>query len=708
MGRSAGNMRVLLAAIIAVIMGACASIGRIEGGPRDETPPVFVRSTPPPAGKNVKSDRIELFFNENIQVKDVSSKVVVSPAQEQMPTIIAGGHRLSIHLRDTMIPNTTYTIDFGDAISDLNEGNILDGFAMEFSTGDTIDTLRISGMVLEAHTLEPAQSMLVGVHSNLNDTALSTLKLERIARTNQLGQFTIRGLKPGLYRVYALNDVNRDYKWNRGEDVAFYDLEVSPTVNDIIVTDSLMSSGGNDSIVTRPGVEYLPNDIFMTWFNEDYAAQYLQNNARPDSNKIELILAAENDSLPTLTIVNGSLDGTILDKSNSIIETSLKQDSITYWITDPKIYTSDTLQIATRYLKTDSTDNLNWVTDTLKFNYRRPKSKVEKKKKAEEDTVPPPIKLLDFKFGERNTQELHRPMTFKAETPVLSINQDLIIMEQKIDTNWVVVETPILKTDSTLNRPCDFIAEYEWEPGGKYRLTIDSMAVTGIYGPYNKKVSREFTVKKLDDYSTLTFKLTNSPIINDSTSINPIEKDSIPNDSTAAISIAGDSISMNANVKGQDNVNYVVELLSQSDKPIAISPVIDNQAYFAFLNEGTYYARAFIDRNGNGKWDTGNVADRIQPEEVFYYPKKIEIKRNWDISQSWDLFELPVDAQKPLAIKKNKPKTTSNEKTDEDENGNEEDDWNTDFIPGSQYNDAHKNDKNNLNNYNRNNLSTRR
>ena len=102
------------------------------------------------------------------------------------------------------------------------------------------------------------------------------------------------------------------------------------------------------------------------------------------------------------------------------------------------------------------------------------------------------------------------------------------------------------------------------------------------------------------------------------------------------------------------------------------------------------------------------MADRIQPEEVFYYPKKIEIKRNWDISQSWDLFELPVDAQKPLAIKKNKPKTTSNEKTDDDENGNEEDDWNTDFIPGSQYNDAHKNDKNNLNNYNRNNLSTRR
>ncbi|MDE7369420.1 MAG: Ig-like domain-containing protein [Muribaculaceae bacterium] len=684
MGRSAGNMRVLLAVLITVIMGACASIGRIEGGPRDEMPPVFVRSNPAPAGKNVKSNRMDIFFNENIQIKDIASKVVVSPAQEQMPTIIAGGHRLSVQLRDTMIPNTTYTIDFGDAISDLNEGNILDGFAMEFSTGDTIDTLRISGMLLEARTLEPAQGMLVGVHSNLSDTAISTLKLERIARTNQLGQFTIRGLKAGEYRVYALNDVNRDYKWNRGEDVAFYDLVVSPTVNDIIVTDSLRSTAGNDSIVTRPGVEYLPNDIFMTWFNEDYAAQYLKNNNRTDSTKIELLMATQSDSLPTLTIVNGPLEGTVLDNTNTVLETSLKKDSIVYWITDPNIYSRDTLLVATRYLKTDSTDNLSWVTDTLKFNFRRPKVKVEKKKKEEEDTVPPPIPLLEFKFGGGTSQELHRPMTFKAATPVLSINHDLILMEQKIDTNWVKVATPTLSTDPTLNRPCDFTAEYEWEPGGKYRMTIDSMAVTGIYGPYNKKISREFIVKKLDDYSTFTFKLTTD-------------------------SVATDSV-------GNEDVKYVVELLNQSDMPIATATVEGNQAYFAFLNEGTYYARAFIDRNGNGKWDTGNVAQLIQPEEVFYYPKKIEIKRNWDVSQSWNLFELPVDEQKPLTIKKNKPKTTSNDNlNNEDDENNEDDDWETDFIPGSQYKDAHKNDRDNSNsfnrnsnNYNRNTLSNRR
>lgn len=665
-------MRLLPAAVMAVVMTACASIGHIEGGPRDETPPVFVRSNPSPDALNVKDSRINIFFDENIQVKDVSSKVVVSPAQEQMPQIIAGGRRLTVELRDTLVPNTTYTIDFSDAISDLNEGNILDGFAMEFSTGETIDSLRVSGMLLEARTLEPAQGMLVGIHSNLSDTALSTIKLERIARTNQLGQFTIRGLKPGSYRVYAINDVNRDYKWNRGEDVAFYDYEVSPTVNNIIVTDTLLSSTDTDSIVTRPGVEYLPNDIFMTWFNENYSAQYLKNYSRPDSVKIEVLMAAPSDSMPSLTIVGGPADGVKIGPENSVLEASEKLDSLVYWITDPLIFNQDTLLIAARYLKTDSTDNLSWVNDTLKFNYKRPKIKKEKKKKSDDsDTIPAPIPLLDFQAIGGASQDLHKPMTFKSVTPVASIDPSLIFMEEKVDTNWVRIKSPVIERD-TLNRPLLLEAAYDWEPATSYRLTIDSMAVTGVYGLYNKKIVREFTTKALEDYSTVTFNLADT---------------------------AG--------------VDIVVELLGTNDQPISTVAAVDNQAYFPFISEGTYYARAFIDRNGNGKWDTGNVTDRIQPEEIFYYPKKIELKKNWDVAQTWNLLELPADMQKPAAIKKNKPKKSTNDNNDDDDGDgyNEEDEWGTNFIPGSQYNDAQRNSngnlRNNRNNNNRNNRRTR-
>ena len=132
-------LRLLPAIVVAAILTACASVGHIDGGPRDEEPPVFVRSNPSPGQTRVSGNNFTVIFDENVQLDDAFNKVVVSPAQLEAPTITANGRRVSVHLRDTLKANTTYTIDFGDAIKDLNEGNILDGFALDFSTGDSID-----------------------------------------------------------------------------------------------------------------------------------------------------------------------------------------------------------------------------------------------------------------------------------------------------------------------------------------------------------------------------------------------------------------------------------------------------------------------------------------------------------------------------------------------------------------------------------------
>ena len=177
MRRFLNPMRLLPGAVLALGLWSCASMGRPEGGPRDVDPPLFVRSTPSPGQLNVDRNKITIEFDENVQIKDAMSKVVISPAQNIMPQISAMGRRVVVELRDTMKPNTTYSIEFSDAISDLNEGNEIDGFSFAFSTGDVIDSLQISGMVLEASTLEPAQGMLVGVYSNLSDTAITTLPM---------------------------------------------------------------------------------------------------------------------------------------------------------------------------------------------------------------------------------------------------------------------------------------------------------------------------------------------------------------------------------------------------------------------------------------------------------------------------------------------------------------------------------------------------
>lgn len=652
------HLLALLSVAGGLLAPACASIGRPEGGARDETPPVFVSARPAPGSTDVGTTRFAVFFDENIQLDDAFNKVIVSPAQTTPPAVSANGRRLSVELRDTLIPNTTYTIDFGDAIKDLNEGNILDGFALDFATGPSIDTLRISGMVLEADNLEPAQGMLVGVYSVdsvLADSTVRTLRMERVARTNQLGQFTVRGLHAGRYRLYAINDINRDYHWDRSEDVAWYDFDISPSVEAIEVTDTLRSSQGTDSLVTHGGVRYLPNDVLLTWFNEGYRAQYLKDYARPTRRTLTLGFGATCDSLPQISVVNDTTPGArrIDPRPDWLLaQINPTHDTLRYWITDSMVYRTDSLRLAIRYQKPDSLEQLQWTTDTLRFFFKDPKPAKEKKKKkkAEEadslgaDTVPPPppIEFLSLRAGGSSSQDVHLPVVLEADQPLASIDTAAIRLEVLEDTLYIPVEPPRLLADS-LNLLRRRLA-YDWTPGAKYRLTVDSAAITGIYGNFNKPFKHEFNVKPEEEYSSVDF-----------------------------------------NITGLDSVPAFVQLLNGSDAPVYFARVADGHAVLRHLNPGTYYARLVADRNGNGRWDTG-ILDSIQPEDVYYFSKALKLKKNWDVAQDWNVNELPVDMQKPLAIKKNKPKLRPGEKRPGEDDEEEEDEFgSSNFINNAGY-----------------------
>ncbi len=631
---SVKQLRLLLVMVAAAVMVACANMGRPEGGPRDELPPVYVRSNPAMGQLNFNGNKITVDFDENIQLDDAMNKIVVSPAQRNTPAISSNGRRVTIELRDTIMPNTTYTIDFADAVKDLNEGNVLDGFAMDFATGDTIDTLRISGMVFEARTLEPAQGMLVGVYSNTSDTAISTLPFERITKTNQLGQFTLRNLKAGSYRVYALNDINRDYHWDRSEDVAFYDVTISPTSEPTVVTDTLTrSTGERDSLVTRNATRFLPDDLLLTWFNEGYTSQYLKDYKRPERNKITFQFGAKSDTLPILRLLNTHRAGDEIS-TWSTLDASPTLDTLTYWISDTSLVSLDSITIEATYLRTDTLDNLTWGTDTLKFNMRPEKKKKEKKKKndEEEDSIPP-VPHMELRISSGNSQDLHKGLTLTAGTPIQRFDTTAVKLEIQVDTLWYNIVPPSFSRPELLH-PMVFTAPYKWEEGSKYRLTIDSAAVVDIYGLDNVQLVHEFTTKKSEDYSAISF-----------------------------------------NVSGLDGRKGIVEVLSSSDKPVAAAPVNGSLATIQYLSPGTYYARLFIDANDDGEWTTGSIADSIQPEEVYYYPKKINLKKNWTIEQSWNINELPVDQQKPQEIKKNKPKRKKGDPDERPTDEEEEDEF---------------------------------
>lgn len=642
--------------IAAAVMYSCANIGNPSGGPIDKTPPIFMRSNPTPNAVNVKDRKIEIFFDEIVTLKDPSTKIIVSPAQTEMPRMSALGRKVTVELVDSLLPNTTYTIDFSNSIQDNNEGNAIDNFAFAFSTGSVIDSMRVSGYVLDSRTLEPMQSVVVGLQSNLADSAFHKEKLQRVALTNDRGQFTIRNVSPGSYHIFALKDLDRDYKFgNPTEDIAFLDSIIVPSIGSREAADTVYNDLNEiDTIMRATRPAYFPNDILLSMFNEDRKSQYLANNLRVDSTRISLTFAAASDTLPSLSIV-GRND--VPDQWYTL-ERSQTNDTLTYWIRPPHLVSADTLMVATTYLRTDTASNLSWGTDTLKFTFQRQKAK--KKKKNEETDSLEQIRFMELHPLANGTQEVYAPLLLQTGTPIERYSREAFHLQRKLqnDTTFYPAEIKsIALRDSTLNRR-DLMLKVDWEPGAAYTLAVDSLAMTDIYGLQTKPLKVDFNVRKMEEYGNIVF---NIPAVRDSA---------------------------------------IVELLDGTEKIVLRAPVKNHRAELLNLLPGKYYARLFIDRNGNGKYDTGNYDMHMQPEETVYYPGAINLKKNWDVEQTWDIYATPIDKQKPKAIKKNKPERKKWEKVNTEKTETDEDEENG-FSDFSNPNDHNLRNSNNFGNYSR-------
>ena len=609
--------------MLAIVTYSCASMGRPDGGPYDELPPKFMGSTPALHAVNAKNKKIELRFDEFIKLEKPSEKVVVSPPQMEQPEIKVVGKNVVVELLDTLKDATTYTIDFSDAIVDNNEGNPMGNFSYSFSTGASIDTMEVSGTVLNAADLEPIKGILVGLHQNLNDSAFSRLPFDRVSRTDSRGRFTIRGIAPGKYRIYALMDGNQNYLFDsKTETVAFSDSLVVPsfmmaTRQDTLWKDTLTI----DTIKTVGYTRFMPDDIILRAFKEENTRQYLARSQRDAENHFILKFSAKADSLPVLKGLNFNAEDAF------VIEANEGNDSICYWIKDSLVYQMDTLTVQMDYFYTDTLNQLVPKTDTLylankltkeqrdrlKKEEQEKKEKERKKREKKGETIKPdPTPFLKMNVDAPSSFDVNRNMVLAFEEPLARIDTSSIHVNVKVDTLWV--ETPfLLVADSVVPRKYEILAD--WQPEKEYQLLIDSAAITGLYGLHTKEVKQEVKVKKLDEYGTLLF-----------------------------------------NIRGIGETG-VVELLDNSGKVLRSQPVTSEEtADFYYLSPNTkYYVRLFNDRNGNGKWDTGNVENHVQPEEVYYFPKVWDMKANFQFEETWDIHATPVDQQKLDEIKKQKP-----------------------------------------------------
>ena len=613
--------------LMLVIIGySCASMGTPDGGPYDEMPPKFVGSNPRIYAVNAKNQKLELEFDEFIKLEKASEKVVVSPPQLDQPEIKVLGKKVVVELIDTLKDSTTYTIDFSDAIVDNNEGNPMGHFTYSFSTGSSIDTMEVSGTVLNAADLEPIKGIQVGLHKNLNDSAFTKLPFDRVSRTDSRGHFSIRGVAPGKYRIYALMDGNQNYLFDsKTEAIAFSDSIIIPTMmsatrQDTIWKDTLTI----DTIKTIGYTRFMPDDIILRVFKEENTRQYFSRGQRDKENHFILKFSAKADTLPTLTGLN-------FDATDAfIVEPNAGNDSICYWIKDSLVYQMDTLQLKMDYLYTDSLNQLVPKTDTIYLANKLTRAQKEKlaKKEAEEKEKerkkkerkgekvgPEPTPFLNMKVDAPSTFDINKNIVLSFEEPVVRMDTSAIHVNVKVDTLWV--KTPfLLVADSVVPRQYEILAS--WEPEKEYQLQIDSAAITGLYGLQTNKVEQTLKVKKLDEYGTLLL-----------------------------------------NLPGVEQT-CIVELLDSSGKVLrqqAVTP--EGTADFYYLAPNTkYYIRMFDDRNGNKVWDTGVFETGIQPEEVYYFPKVWEMKANFEFEETWDVHAVPIDKQKLDEIKKQKPEET--------------------------------------------------
>ena len=583
----------LSALLIPVFMPSCANTTQApSGGDKDTIPPYIVDIKPLPGATNfpLEKGKILFEFNEYVVIK-TASDICLSPPLDKMPKSRIVGKKLEITFEGKLEPNTTYTLNLNGALADNNEGNKFPGFTYVFSTGDQIDSMFVTGTVLDCNTLSPIKGATVLLYKDHSDSAVFLKRPYAAGKTDDWGYFVLPFIQDTLYRIYAMRDASGDNIYNPDMDrIAFIDSLIRPEWKVVDTLRELLKYDMTDTL----GCQERRSQYELKVFREHPSKQFIVNKVRTSPRSAYITFMAPDAWIDSLWFGGYPAD-------RVISQFNLQQDSLELWLNDRRP-APDTIHLFVNYRKTDSLglmkpelEHIKLVMDPeIKKNY----SKSRRKNLKHEDTIcvytlkaePEKIEtdgfVLEFKY----------PIVYESFD---SLKFRYLNPKQKEFTGAVTVEMDSLNLRRYIIRP-----KVKFQPGFEYFLKVPHRSFKDIYGYWC-----------------------------DSTEV----KVALPTDESLS--------SLDAGFVGVDR-KYIVDLLDEKRANVIRSYIIteDCVLHFPYLKAGKYSIRVADDGNDNSIVDTGDLLQHRQPEPVrfvkFGESEYLEIIKSAEVEQTIDLAEL--------------------------------------------------------------------
>lgn len=591
----------ILAIIISSLFHKCANIVPPTGGLKDTIPPRIISSNPPLYSTEVTPSRITIVFDEFIELKNLQQQFLISPPQEERPKITQRGKILTIDFLSELAPNTTYSLNFGNALVDLNEGNPFGNFEFVFSTGNSIDSLAIEGKVVSALENKPEENIIIMLYLNHADSVPMKEIPLYVTRTNKEGKFRLRHLRADTFKMFALKDINNNFLYDSpgNEAIAFLDSLIYPTGFDFISlqsTDSIGTEHDPDHEgehehelelelllnETRDSVNH--KDIVLRLFTEDASRQYIGSATRPERNRLFFTLNKPSQKAPEITPLNFSTE-----TPWEITEAFPGNDSVIVWITDSIVSKMDTIQLAIKFFDV-LPDSVFSSMDTLRFTF------IESRERTRQpDTRETTEQLAAINVRNGEVLDLFKRISFSLRRPVSSIDTTKISLVQIIDSLSSPLDFNLVQNPAYPRR---FELDVKFEEDRVYSLISLPGTFTDVYGNVSDTLQSEFKTQKETNYGSLVLTLEGV------------------------------------------NENLIIQLMDEKDVVLNEKFLSENaKIEYKYLKPQKYKLRAIFDSNNNNKWDTGNYLLGIQPEKVIMMKEIVTVRAAWELELTWEIID---------------------------------------------------------------------